>query len=471
MTLILTCESCLQPIIGQDEDELATLAQSHASAHADALDHEIPREEILARTHREQSDGEQGAAPQPGANHMNAAAIVEALLTPQGRIDPYPLYARAHELGAAVAVADELFLISGYAAVNQVLRNPGFGMADPGDDLPSDDALAALSQSILRTNPPEHRRMRSLISSVFTPRRVAGLSPAIETSVDLLLDGLSHAGQGGIPVDFMEEFAFQLPVSVICEMLGVPQSDRHRFRALAADVTVALELAPDADSLGPASAAAGELADYFTDLITDRRAAPRDDLISALVAARDTEDGRLSEVELVANLVVLLVAGFETTTNLLGNGLAILFQHPALMTPLRLGGQQWPGFVEEVLRYDPPVQATIRLARAEGLSAEGLPIPEGSALILLIGAANRDPACYPHPDRFDPTRTDNAPLSFGAGPHICIGNNLARLEAGIAFPRLLARFPHLSPAAQATRRDRLILRGYDTLPITTTERH
>ena len=206
---------------------------------------------------------------------MNAAAIVEAMLTPQGRIDPYPLYARAHELGAAVAIADELFLISGYAAVNQVLRNPGFGMADPGDDLPSDDALAALSQSILRTNPPEHRRMRSLISSVFTPRRVAGLSPAIETSVDLLLDGLSHAGQGGIPVDFMEEFAFQLPVSVICEMLGVPQSDRHRFRALAADVTVALELAPDADSLGPASAAAGELADYFTDLITDRRAARR----------------------------------------------------------------------------------------------------------------------------------------------------------------------------------------------------
>jgi cytochrome P450 len=233
---------------------------------------------------------------------MNAADIVEALMAPAGRADPYPLYAKAHQLGAAAAITDDLFLISGYDAVNQVLRNPGFGVADP-DDSATHDSLTALNRSILRTNPPEHRRMRSLISSVFTPRRVAGLSPVIETSVDLLLDGISGAG---VPVDFMEEFAFQLPVSVICEMLGVPQSDRHRFRTLAADLTILLELAPHADSLGPASAAAQELADYFGDLITDRRDNPRDDLISALVAARDAKDGRLSEVELVANLVVLL---------------------------------------------------------------------------------------------------------------------------------------------------------------------
>jgi cytochrome P450 len=400
----------------------------------------------------------------------NAAAIVEALMTPQGRVDPYPLYARAHELGPVAPVTENLFLISGYAAVNRVLRNPGFGMADPGEEPATHDALAALSRSILRTNPPEHRRMRSLISSVFTPRRVAGMRPAIEASVDLLLDGLLETGAGGVPVDFMEEFAFQLPVSVICEMLGVPQADRHRFRSLAADVTVALELVPDPDELGPAGVASREMADYFRKLTTDRRAAPRDDLISALVAARDAEDGRLSDVELVANLVVLLVAGFETTTNLLGNGLAILFERPELMARLRSGELPVPGFIEEVLRYDSPVQATVRLARADGLSVEDLPIPKGSDVILLIGAANRDPARHPDPDHFDPTRTDNTPLSFGAGAHICLGNNLARLEASIAFPRLLARFPHLNPAGAPTRRDRLILRGYDTLPITTTAR-
>ena len=382
---------------------------------------------------------------------MNAATIIEALLAPPGRANPYPLYANAHQFGAAVAITDDLFLVSGYDAVNQVLRNPGFGMADP-DDSATHDSLTALNRSILRTNPPEHRRMRSLISSVFTPRRVADLSPVIEKSVDLLLDGL------------------QLPVSVICELLGVPQADRHRFRTLAADLTILLELTPDADSLGPASTAAQELADYFSDLITDRRDKPRDDLISALVAARDAEDGRLSGVELVANLVVLLVAGFETTTNLLGNGLAILFQYPELMAPLRSGRMPVPGFVEEVLRYDPPVQATVRVARTAGLNAGGLAIPTGSALILLIGAANRDPAHYADPDRFDPTRTGNAPLSFGAGAHICLGNNLARLEAHIAFPRLLTRFPRLVPAAPPTRRDRLILRGYETLPIATTER-
>jgi len=167
---------------------------------------------------------------------------------------------------------------------------------------------------------------------------------------------------------------------------------------------------------------------------------------------------------------VLLVAGFETTTNLLGTGLAILFQHPEYLAPLRSGSLPVSGFVEEVLRYDSPVQATIRVARADGLNAGSLAIPAGSALVLLIGAANRDPARYPDPDRFDPTRTDNAPLSFGAGAHICLGNNLARLEAHIAFPRLLARFPQLSPSGPPTRRDRLILRGHETLPITTTAR-
>jgi cytochrome P450 len=321
-----------------------------------------------------------------------------------------------------------------------------------------------MNRSILRANPPDHGRMRSLIAKVFTPRRVAALRPAIEAAVDDRLDQLTAAASGG-PVDFMDQFAFPLPVTVICELLGVPSSDRGRFRPLAADLTEALELFDDTSAA--ADAAARELAGYLTPLISDRRAAPGDDLVSALVAARDAEDGRLSDEELLANLILLLVAGFETTTNLLGNGLTILLDRADLTSALRTGQIPIAGFIEEVLRYDSPVQLVTRRARTGGLTVEGVPIPAGRDLILLIGAANRDPAHYPDPDRFDPTRTDIRPLSFGAGAHICVGNNLARLEATIAFPKLLARFPHLStpPDRPPHRRDRLVLRGYQTIHI------
>jgi cytochrome P450 len=338
------------------------------------------------------------------------AEILAALMTPAGQADPYPLYAQAHQAGPVSAVGGGWFLVSGYAAVSQVLRDPGFGLPDPG----SDNSL--LSRSILRANPPDHPRMRSLMSAVFTPRRVAALRPAIENAVDTLLSRL--------PADFMAEFAFRLPVTVICELLGVPVADQDRFRPLAADLTQALEATTTASGPSPAAtAAAAELGGYFTALIAERRTAPRDDLISALVAARD----RLSDEELLANLIVLLVAGFETTTSLLGNGLALLFKNPGIITALRAGTLPVDGF-------------------------------------LLIGAANRDPARYPDPDRFDPARTGSKPLSFGAGPHICIGNALARLEASVAFPRLLTLGP--APGQPPVRRGRLILRGYESLPVT-----
>nr|WP_267254539.1 cytochrome P450 [Catenulispora rubra] len=309
--------------------------------------------------------------------------------------------------------------------------------------------------------------MRALMAQVFTPRRVAALQPAIEEAVDVLLDRLGVAGADGRTVDFMDQFAYQLPVTVICELLGVPAADHDRFRPLAADLAEALELSADTDP-GPAGAAAArELAGYFTPLISQRRMSPRDDLIGALVAARDADDGRLSETELLANLVVLLVAGFETTTNPLGNGLAILFGRPDLAAALRTGDVAVSGFIEEVLRYDSPVQVTTREAREENQTIVGVPVPEGSVLILLIGAANRDPARRSDPDRFDPTRSDVKPLSFGAGAHFCLGDGLARLEAAVAVPRLLARFPDLTahPDRQPVRRDRLVLRGYQSLPV------
>jgi cytochrome P450 len=399
----------------------------------------------------------------------SAEDILLTLLSPAGRTDPFPLYAAAHRIGSVLPITESAFLVVGYAAVNQVLRNPGFGLPETSpSQLDDTTALRMMNRSILRTNPPDHTRMRALISQVFTPRRVAALQPSVESAVDNLLDRLGKIGAAGRTVDFMDQFAFQLPVTVICELLGIPPADRHQFRPLASALTAALELTAEAD--GPADAAARELGEYFAPLISERRTAPGNDLVSALVAARDAADSRLSDDELLANLILLLVAGFETTTDLLGNGLAILLARPDLVAALRSGRITTAAFIEEALRYESPVQVTTRVARGDTLVVEGVPVPAGSDVVLLLGAANRDPARYPHPDRFDPTRADNRPLSFGAGQHICIGNNLARLEASVAFPRLLDRFPGLSAdlSQQPTRRDRLVLRGYETLPVRVT---
>lgn len=411
------------------------------------------------------------AAPQNQPEPRAAAEILEFLLTPEGRADPYPLYSELHRLGPVSSPADGYFLVAGYEAVNQVLRDPGFGLPDPAPEPGSDqaggvsDALRSMSRSILRANPPDHGRMRSLISQVFTPRRVATLKPAIEAAADRLIEEFVELGAGGRTTDFMDAFAFPLPVTVMCELLGVREGDRARFRPLAADLTEALELS--ADLSGAADAAARELSTYFAALVAERREHPADDLIGALVAVRDAEDDRLSEQELLANLILLLVAGFETTTSLLGNGLALFLADPALAAAVRSGEVSAEAFVEEVLRFDSPVQVTTRVARADGLSVAGIAVPRGAQAVLLIGAANRDPDRYPDPDGFDLARSDIRPLSFGAGPHICLGNSLSRLEASVAFPRILERLPGMSadPEHRPVRRDRLVLRGYQTLPV------
>ncbi|MGW6916557.1 cytochrome P450 [Kitasatospora sp. NPDC054939] len=403
---------------------------------------------------------------------MDGIAIIDRLVSEEGRFDPYPLYERAHALGPAAPCGPDTLLVSGHAAANRVLRNPGFGLVDvdmvaaAGGEPVEHASVMLLSRSILQRNAPDHARVRSLIASVFNARRVAALRPAVEAAVHGLLDELAEQGADGSPVDFMDAFAFRLPVGVICELLGVPAEDRYRFKGLAGDLTNALEFVPDYSELTGADAAAGELSAYFTELAAERLARPQDDLVTDLarIAADDPE--RLSAEELLANLVLLLVAGFETTTNLLGNGLSVLFRHPEAMEGLRTGAIGPEQFTEEVLRFDSPVQVTTRLALTDGLSVEGLEAPRGSFVIVLLGAANRDPARYERPGLFDPGRTDSHPLSFGGGAHYCLGAQLARLEAVTALPALLDRFPRLAPAGLATRRSRLVLRGYETLPIT-----
>ncbi|MFI8456396.1 cytochrome P450 [Kitasatospora sp. NPDC085464] len=403
---------------------------------------------------------------------MDGATIIDLLAETGVKSDPYPLYARAREVGPVVPAGDGRFVVTGYAAVNKVLRAPAFGvatadmMAGVAPDFLAHSSLALFGRSILQRNAPDQPRVRSLIASVFTARRVAALRPAVEAAVARLLDGMAEQGADGSPVDFMEAFAFRLPVGVICELLGVPERDRYRFRDLASDLTAVLELSGDLGELAEADRAADELSGYFTELAAERLARPQDDLVSDLARIAAEDGGPLSAEELLANLVLLLVAGFETTTNLLGNGLSLLFRHPGAAAGLRSGAVTPAGFTDEVLRFDSPVQATGRVALEEGLSVEGLPTPVGSEVTLLIGAANRDPARYERPEVFDPTRTDSQPLSFGGGQHFCLGSLLARLEAEVAVPALLDRFPRLAPGGVATRRDRLVLRGYEALPVT-----
>ncbi|WP_327288731.1 cytochrome P450 [Streptomyces sp. NBC_01198] len=447
----------------------ASLEQAHERAHAEARDQAGDQPDDRAGAPGS-ADGRAAGPAAPPETPPDAVTIAMELLSPDGRANPYPLYAAAHRLGPVSGIGGGWFVVAGYDAVNQVLRRTDFGVTGAQitrERREEHASLGLLAQSILETDPPEHTRVRSLIGSVFTQRRVMALEPMIAAAVDALLDRLAESGADGEPVDFMAEFAFQLPVTVICDLLGVPAADRQRFRTLAAGLTTALEFMSDPSGLAPADAAATELAGYFSALIADRRTGSRtdDDLVGALLAARDAADGRLSESELLANLTLLLVAGFETTTDLLGNGLGVLFDHPDTACWLRSPDGDVAAFVEEVLRYESPVQLTSRVALTDGLEVAGIPVPAGSRLILLLGAANRDPSRYQAPDAFDPSRTTIKPLSFGVGAHVCLGNGLARLEAAVAFPRLLSRFPALTAAAAPTRRDRAVLRGYQTFPV------
>jgi cytochrome P450 len=408
---------------------------------------------------------------------MDVQEILNALLGPGGIADPYPLYAALHAHGDVVPTGAGLVLVPGYDAASAVLRDPAFLVPDaeyldkvnPGwRDHPALDA-----SSLLTLNGYDHSRIRSLMSRQFTVRRVAELEPAVVRLTDALLDAMADMGDGGQVVDFMTEFAFALPVTVICELIGVPVSERDEFRPLARALTATLEPVLDKAGLAEADAAAIKLADMFAELAAERRARPVDDLLSGLIQAADADQVRITEGELIQNLILLLVAGFETTTNLLGNGLYQLLGDPAAGEALRsadvpasvTGSVTAAAFVEEVLRYDSPVQFAEDRHRLGHGEVGGVTVTPDDHVIVLLGAANRDPRRFTDPDRFWPQRPDGGPLSFGAGAHFCLGAALARLEGGVAFPRLVRRFPQLALAGEPQRRAGLVLRGFEHLPV------
>jgi cytochrome P450 len=400
---------------------------------------------------------------------MDAIEILTALGTSAGRADPYPLYAALHEIGDVVDVGPGGVMVVGYDAINLVLRDPGFRVSDESSfdqDFPAwrqNPAFVQGADWILNLNPPRHSRIRSLMARAFTARRIAGLEPAIARMANDLLDAMADRGADGGVVEFMHDFAYLLPITVICELIGIPEEDREGFRPVARDLAGIFEL-NDIETLPSINAAAVELLAYFTGLAARRRASPGDDLLSDLLAVSDAEDGRLTDAELLHNLTLLLVAGFETTTNLLGNGLQIILQDPPAGEAVRDGSVPPAAFVQEVLRFDSPVQLTSRIG--DGTSVSGVPVSPGTGVVTLLGAGNRDPRRFTDPARFDPMRPDGGSLSFGGGAHFCIGAALARLEGAVAFPRLLSRFPKISAAAEPTRRDTLVLRGFDVLPVT-----
>jgi cytochrome P450 len=397
---------------------------------------------------------------------------VATLMSPEGRVDPYPLYRVLHEGGPILDTGANGFVVSSYCVTDAVLRDPhlvvvdGSMMDEAWPDWRDHRAVASIATSMLRSNPPDHTRMRRLAAGAFTARRVAGMRDVVARQAAALLDGMCDRGAAGDPVDVMGAFAYPLPIGVICALLGVPSHDHAWFRLRAGDLTAVLEPDVSDAELAVADRGTRDLEAYLTGLVAERREAPADDLTSALVRASDAHRDRLSGDELLANLLLLLVAGFETTTNLIGNGLVTLLEHPREAAGLRADPGLAPAYVEELLRYDSPVQLTSRLA-LRPTALPDLDLPTGW-LMLLLGAANRDPARFREPDRFDPWRADGGPISFGAGAHYCLGAPLARLEAQIAIPLLLRDLPGLALAGEPERRDRLTLRGYARLPVTAT---
>jgi len=375
--------------------------------------------------------------------------------------DPYSVHARLraeHPVAQVVMPGGTpAWLVTGYAEARAALTDPRL-LKLPKDWRPDPDSLfAALDLHMLNSDPPDHGRLRTLVNKAFTARRVEQLRPRITAITEALLDDMSTQGE----VELLAAFAFPLPVTVICELLGVPVADRDQFRAWSATI-VSETVSPEVFQ-----AHATAMTGYFRTLLAARRREPADDLLSALISARDEGD-RLSENELLSMAWLLLVAGHETTVNLIGSGVLALLQHPGELARLRSDPALLGGAVEELLRYVSPVNdATFRFT-GEPVELGGVSIGPGEVVLVSLSGANRDPSRYADPDRLDLGRDSGGHLAFGHGIHYCLGAPLARLEAEIAFAGLLERFGSIAlavPLSELRWRPSSLIHGLESLPV------
>lgn len=383
--------------------------------------------------------------------------LVRNLSQAEGLDNPYPIYRVLREQNPVLWVrtgpsgGEGWWFITQYDLVDGILKDSR--VWKDANRMGYNDA-SLFANTMLFQDPPNHTRLRSLVNRAFTPRLVSHLEPRIAEIVEGLLDRIEEQED----VDFMSAFAMPLPVIVIAEMLGIPVEDREQFREWSR-----LIIGTDDQEVQDSFDATMQLGSYFDQLIRRRRKNPGEDLLSDLMALEEASD-RLSHQELLGMCVLLLVAGHETTVNLLGNGLYALLQNPGQLGRLRQAPSLIESAVEEMLRYDAPVQqGTYRFA-GEPTSIGGYRLDPGQTVVVALGAANRDPAQFPDPETFDVARSPNRHLAFGRGIHFCLGAPLARLEARVSWSRLLSRFGRVELDGSPRRRPNIAFRGFDTLP-------
>jgi len=374
--------------------------------------------------------------------------------------DPYPSYRALRAQAPAYETPAGFWAVSRYDDVQSVLKNPtSFSSAAMNFSASRADGTPAGGRMLISADPPVHTKLRNLVNRAFTSRRVAELEPRIAALVDGLLAPLLRSGH----MDFVHDFAAPLPTMVIAEMLGIDPERRHDFKRWSDDiVSLAGGLSSEGD-LAKAQASLPEFSEYLERVIAERRRAPRADLLSALIQATDEGEG-LTPDDVRAFGVLLLIAGNETTTNLLSNALLALLGHPEALSRVRREPSLVPGLVEETLRWDSPVQAVFREATRD-VEVAGQTIPAGCALLALLGSANRDERRFPDPDRFDPSRDTAGHVAFGYGIHFCVGAPLARLEARVALERFLPRLRSFALEGEPARLASFFLRGLTKLPL------
>jgi cytochrome P450 len=386
------------------------------------------------------------------------------LRDPSLQVDPYPHY---HRLRAADPVHHSPFgywILSRYGDVEAVLKDPRGSSDFPNDPIwakhrggPDSNIVTSMRDWMIMLDGPTHRRIRAIVGKVFNARSAQRLLPRIEAAIDQLLDAM---GEGEI--ELVRDLALPLPITVISELLGIPESDRARCRVWTSQIGHSIDPFITADMRTAMNEAEAEFHEYLAGQLALRRADPGDDLLCLLLAGRDGDD-RLTDDEIIGNVELMFIAGHETTVSTVGSGMLALLQNPDQLRYLREHPEAIDCAVDELTRYNPPLQTTTRVI-TDDLPVGGTVLPRGAKVMLLLGAANRDPEKYPDPDRLDLTRTGVKPLSFGGGPHYCLGAPLAKLEAGLAFNSFLRRYQTIELATeQVTWRRHFNLRGLEEL--------